>query len=88
MCGFYIKSSQYAAYNSLAQRALVKGNKSLAPGTVIATFDESGRFGNHTDGRSQAAIYLGQNVHGMIVLDQWMGHGLDIKRLAKLCESA
>lgn len=57
--------------------AVVKGNKSLAPGTVIATFDESGRYGNHTDGRSHAAIYLGQNIHGIIVLDQWMGHGLD-----------
>ena len=26
---------------------LVKGNTSIAPGTVIATFDADGRYGNH-----------------------------------------
>ena len=51
---------------------LVKGNTSIAPGTVIATFDADGRYGNHTDGRSHAAIYLGQDATGIKVLDQWM----------------
>ncbi|WP_129232808.1 BPSL0067 family protein [Cronobacter condimenti] len=52
--------------------ALAKGNTTLAPGTAIATFDADGRYGNHTDGRSHAAIYLGQDSSGIQVLDQWM----------------
>ncbi|EOL9052328.1 BPSL0067 family protein [Cronobacter turicensis] len=49
--------------------ALVKGNDSIAPGTAIATFDQNGRHGNHTDGRSHAAIYLGQNAYGIVVVN-------------------
>lgn len=57
--------------------ALVKGNASITPGTAIATFDVDGRYGNHTDGRSHAAIYLGQDENGIQVLDQWLGHSTD-----------
>lgn len=46
----------------------------IRPGTVIATFDPNGRYGNHIDGRSHAAIYLGRNAAGIQVLDQWNGH--------------
>lgn len=52
----------------------VKGNRTISPGTVIATFDSDGRYGNHVDGRSHAAIYLGQDLTGIRVLDQWNGH--------------
>lgn len=52
--------------------ALVKGNTAIAPGTAVATFDANGRYGNHTDGSSHAAIYLGQDASGIQVLDQWM----------------
>jgi hypothetical protein len=46
----------------------------VAPGTAIATFDSNGRYGNHTDGRSHAAILLAQYDDGsMLVLDQWVG---------------
>lgn len=41
----------------------------MVPGTAIATFDPSGKYGNHTDGRSHAAIYLGQDATGIQVLD-------------------
>ncbi|WP_422865666.1 BPSL0067 family protein, partial [Endosaccharibacter trunci] len=34
--------------------ATVKGNTSIAPGTVIAVFDATGRYGNHTNGSSHA----------------------------------
>ena len=51
----------------------VRGNTSLRPGTVIATFDRCGRYANATDGSSHAAIYLGQNEQGIQVLDQWSG---------------
>lgn len=43
------------------------------PGTVIATFDEDGCYGNHLDGRSHAAILLGESVRGLLVADQWVG---------------
>lgn len=49
----------------------VQGNLTLAPGTAIATFDSNGRYGNHTDGASHAAIYLGQSEEGIRVIDQW-----------------
>ena len=49
----------------------------IAPGTAIATFDADGRYGNHTDGRSHAAIYLGQDASGIQVLDQWVGRNRD-----------
>ena len=51
----------------------VKDVTSLRPGTVIATFDKNGQYGNHTNGSSHAAIYLGQDLSGIKVLDQWSG---------------
>jgi len=53
--------------------APVKGNAGIQPGTPIATFGSSGRYENATDGRSHAAIYLGQNAQGIQVMDQWAG---------------
>jgi hypothetical protein len=47
-----------------------------APMTAIATFDPNGRYGNHTDGRSHAAILLAENSDGLLVLDQWLGQPL------------
>lgn len=46
----------------------------VEPGTVIATFDEDGTYGNHTDGRSHAAIFCSQTAEGLLVWDQWVGH--------------
>ena len=51
--------------------APVQGNTTLKPGTAIATFDANGRYGNHTNGASHAAIYLGQDARGIEVIDQW-----------------
>lgn len=53
--------------------AKVAGNAALAPGTAIATFDPAGTYGNHTDGRSHAAIYVSQAPNGIVVYDQWLG---------------
>ncbi len=61
-------------YGTRAQRSKVKGDGTLQPGTVIATFDPGGHYGNHLDGRSHAAVYVGQNAAGILVLDQWHGH--------------
>lgn len=57
--------------------ALVKG-MTISVGTAIATFDPpsaefpNGRYGNHTDGRSHAAVYLSQDLVGIQVIDQWV----------------
>ena len=49
----------------------------IPPGTAIATFDPNGRYGNHTDGRSHAAIYLSENADGSLeVIDQWVGQAV------------
>lgn len=46
----------------------------LPAGLVIATFDPNGRYGNHTDGRSHAAILISRASDGLLVWDQWIGH--------------
>jgi hypothetical protein len=43
----------------------VQGNTNIRPGTAIATFDSNGHYDGH------AAIYLGQDEHGIQVIDQW-----------------
>jgi hypothetical protein len=50
----------------------VRGS-AAARGTAIATFDPDGRYGNHMDGRSHAAILLAVNEDGLLVVDQWVG---------------
>lgn len=59
----------------------VRGNTGLQPGTVIATFDRSGRYANATDGSSHAAVYLGQNERGIQVLDQWSGRPAGLRTI-------
>ena len=63
----------------------VANNPDLKPGTAIAVFDKDGKYGNHTDGSSHAAIYLGPSKQfpgGIRVYDQWSGqpaHERDIR---------
>ncbi|MDT7950387.1 MAG: BPSL0067 family protein [Acetobacteraceae bacterium] len=59
----------------------VQGNRALAPGTPIATFDGDNRYANATDGSSHAAIYLGQDQHGITVLDQWAGSSAAVRTI-------
>lgn len=47
----------------------VMGNKTLSPGTAIATFVD-GRYPNSAHG-NHAAFYLGQVSNGIYVVDQW-----------------
>lgn len=44
----------------------VKGDKTIAAGTAIATFDAEGRYVGH------AAIYVKQDAVGIHVYDQWI----------------
>jgi hypothetical protein len=46
--------------------AAVKGNSGIKPGTVIATFDASGKYSGH------AAVYESQTKDGINVVDQWI----------------
>lgn len=43
-------------------------------GTAIATFDENGKYPADGNGR-HAAVFLGKNVIGIQVLDQWNSQG-------------
>ena len=51
----------------------VKGN-SIAPGTVIATFDASGRYPNKSSG-NHAAFYHAQDANLLTVVDQYKAAG-------------
>jgi hypothetical protein len=53
------------------QGAEVMGNKSLRPGTAIATF-EKGRYPSRPD-HKHTAFYLSQLRTGIWVIDQWPG---------------
>jgi hypothetical protein len=47
----------------------VVGNKSIKPGTAIATF-VNGRYPNRSRG-NHAAFYMGEGIGGIYVMDQW-----------------
>lgn len=47
----------------------VMNNKTLTPGTAIATF-VNGRYPNLAHG-NHAAFYLGQGANGIYIVDQW-----------------
>lgn len=50
----------------------VRGNY-VERGTVIATFNDAGRYANDTQGGSHAALFLEETEHGLRVIDQWLG---------------
>jgi hypothetical protein len=53
------------------QGEAVLGNRLLRKGTAIATF-VNGKYANHQQG-NHAALYMGQTLDGIIVMDQWTG---------------
>jgi hypothetical protein len=73
-CVAYVQRAAAAPLTSQWRRgALVRGGE-VPTGTAIATFDANGRYGNHTDGRSHAAIFVEASAAGLLVWDQWGGH--------------
>jgi hypothetical protein len=48
---------------------------SVPAGTIIATFNDEGRYANATDGSSHAAILIEQGEAGLAVIDQWLEPG-------------
>jgi hypothetical protein len=51
----------------------VRSNTGNLSHQAIATFDADGRYGNHRDGRSHAAILIARREDGLLVWDQWVG---------------
>lgn len=71
-CVAYVKAaSGCPATSRWANGKTVKG-ADIPRGTAIATFQD-GTYGNYTDGRSHAAIYMSQDDIGITVNDQWTG---------------
>ena len=54
------------------EHVLSAGND-LPKGIAIATFDPDGKYGNHVDGRSHAAVLLERVPEGLRVIDCWVG---------------
>lgn len=71
-CVALVQAASQVGVTHLWKRGVQVQGSILAVGTIIATFDEKGRYANDTNGNSHAAIYLGQTAHGIIVLDQWI----------------
>lgn len=53
--------------------ARVRGLAQIQTGTAAATFDPTGRYGNHTDGRSHACFIMTVTHEGILAIDQWRG---------------
>lgn len=65
----YLASQGLKDTSTWREGAKVVGNKSIAPGTAIATF-VNGRYPNKSHG-NHAALYVSQNDDGIVVMDQW-----------------
>jgi hypothetical protein len=73
-CVAYVQRASGAPQTALWKRGnRVKGGQ-VPQGTAIATFDPNGTYGNHTDGRSHAAIFHEELPEGLLVWDQWLHH--------------
>ncbi len=78
-CVAYVQAVAGAPLTAHWRRGQVVKESPITPGTAIATFDDDGKYGNHTDGRSHAAIYLRQDESGLHVLDTWLGQPVHLR---------
>ena len=65
----YLKSQGLKETKTWREGTKVMGNTGIVPGTAIATF-VNGRYPNKSHG-NHAALYVGQNAGGIMVMDQW-----------------
>jgi hypothetical protein len=67
-CVSYVKAVCPSLLGSTSWKkgAAVKNNADIVPGTVIATFNDEGKYLGH------AAIYVNQTTVGVNVYDQWI----------------
>jgi hypothetical protein len=70
-CVRYVQTCAGVPHTSRWRPGTIVRDSNVEPGTAIATFDPDGRYGNHTDGRSHAAIFMEQVEGGLLVWDQW-----------------
>jgi hypothetical protein len=74
-CVAFVRAASGAPHTSAWRRGeSVRTTADVPKGAAIATFDPDGRYGNHTDGRSHAAILIARHDGGLLVLDQWLRH--------------
>ena len=74
-CVAFVREASGAPHTSQWRRGpLVRGLADAPAGLAIATFGPDERYGNHTDGRSHAAILIARHSDGLLVWDQWVGH--------------
>lgn len=71
-CVAFARAAASIGHTSTWTRGELVRGATLAIGIAIATFDENGKYENDTHGNSHAAIYLGQDAVGIVVLDQWV----------------
>lgn len=73
-CVPFVRAAANLPKTSLWRRGDPVSTTRWARGTAIATFDESGRYENRTDGSSHAAIFAAQHGSGIRVWDCWLNH--------------
>jgi hypothetical protein len=73
-CVVHVRRVTGLPHTSAWRRGVHVRGADLASGIAIATFDPDGTYGNHTDGRSHAAIFIEQTEQGLRCLDAWVGH--------------
>jgi len=72
-CVAYVRAASMAPHTSSWRRGvLVKSASTITRGTVIATFDDNGRYGSRKDGSSHTAVFLSRTASGIVVMDQWV----------------
>ena len=72
-CVAHVQAVSDVGHTSLWRRGARVWPDGVPRGAIIATFDPDGTYGNHTDGRSHAAVALTVHSGGIDVLDQWVG---------------
>lgn len=85
-CVEFVRQTSSAPHTTMwskGKKVIDEKPGAIPRGTVIATFDDRGRY--PTDGKGRhAAVYLSHTAHGIEVLDQWNTQGRVLKRVIRL----
>lgn len=79
-CVVYVQEASGAPVTSSWREGEKVKGKGENRGTATATF-QSRVYGNYTDGRSHAAIYIDQDAEGINVNDQWIGQPVHRRKI-------
>jgi hypothetical protein len=70
-CVALVQAAANLPHTSLWKRGPeAKENAAIPVGTVIATFDDKGKYPSHSTG-NHAAIFISESDEGIVVRDQW-----------------